>query len=379
MNQAKRFAPLPPAARYARGIGLGGSLLLLLGACSGDSNTGTGLVPPPGYFRAAAELQGEPRDCAATPEPYTGELKFPSKYAGSDAARDQVNPKAAQRYRELTDNVRLLENGVNKLIGRYLDKGQPDDLACVMGWLNDWAEADALLSETYNHTGKSVRKWALGSVAGAYLRLKFSRSQPLKQYSSEAQNIEHWIAELADQVVLDWNAQPMERRNNHQYWAAWSVMASAVVLDRRDLFDWSVTQYQQGMQQVDKDGYLPLELSRQTRALAYHNYAMGPLLMVAAFAQANQLDLRGANQGALERLAQRLQAGLQQPQLFSAKAGYPQTLDDLQDNSRFAWLEPYCALYACSPATDAWRRSLEPLTTYRLGGDITQLFSEQLP
>lgn len=379
MNQAKRFAPSQPAVRYARGIGLFGSLLMLLSACSGDSNTGTGLVPPPGYFRAVAELQGEPRDCAKTPEPYTGELKFPSKYAGSDAARDQVNPKAAQRYRELTDNVRLLENGVNKLIGRYLDKGQPDDLACVIGWLNDWAEAEALLSETYNHTGKSVRKWALGSVAGAYLRLKFSRSQPLKQYSSEAQNIEHWIAQLADQVVLDWNAQPMERRNNHQYWAAWSVMASAVVLDRRDLFDWSVSQYQQGMQQVDKDGYLPLELSRQTRALAYHNYAMGPLLMVAAFAQANQLDLRGANHGALERLAQRLQAGLQQPQLFSAKAGYPQTLDDLQDNSRFAWLEPYCALYACSPATDAWRRSLEPLTTYRLGGDITQLFSEQLP
>ena len=377
MQQSK--AAFPPAQFLRASIASGAALLLLLTGCSGAGNNGADLLPPPGYFRAVAEAQGKPRECVAAPKPYTGKLQFPSKYAGSDAARDQVNPKAALRYRELTDNVRLLENGVNKLIGRYLDKGQPDDLACVISWLNDWAEADALLSTTYNHTGKSVRKWALGSVAGAYLRLKFSRSQPLEQYSSEARTIEKWLGKLADQVVLDWNAQPMERRNNHQYWAAWSVMASAVVLNRRDLFDWSVSQYSQGMSQVDEQGYLPLELSRQTRALAYHNYAMGPLLMVAAFAQANQLDLRGANDGALQRLAQRLEAGLKQPQLFSAKAGYPQTLDDLQDNSRFAWLEPYCALYTCSPATEAWRRSLQPLTTYRLGGDITQLFAEQLP
>ena len=30
--------------------------------------------------------------------------------------------------------------------------------------------------------------------------------------------------------MVDWDEQPLERRNNHQYWAAWSVMASAVIL-----------------------------------------------------------------------------------------------------------------------------------------------------
>jgi poly(beta-D-mannuronate) lyase len=174
------------SARFIRcTLASSAALLLLLTGC-----TAPNLQPPSGYMRAVAQVQGSPRACPNRPQPYTGKLQFPSKYAGSDAARDQVNPKAALRYRELTDNVRLLENGVNKLIGRYLDKGQPDDLACVIQWLNDWAEADALLSTSYNHTGKSVRKWALGSVAGAYLRLKFSRSQPLEQYSSEARTIE---------------------------------------------------------------------------------------------------------------------------------------------------------------------------------------------
>ena len=64
---------------------------------------------------------------------------------------------------------------------------------------------------------------------------------------------------------------------------------------------------------------------------------------------------------------------------YLERYGVPQTLEDLQDSNRFAWLEPYCALYSCSAKTDEWRRSIEPLDTYRLGGDMTQLFSRNLP
>ncbi|MBC9250536.1 poly(beta-D-mannuronate) lyase [Pseudomonas alcaligenes] len=360
-------------------LGAGAGLFLLLAQGCSKDHDGAALQPPPGYLLAAPAPSGKPHSCPAVPVPYTGELYFPSKYSGSDAARDQINPQAAARYAQLTADVRNLENGVNKLVARYLHDGQPASVDCALAWLSSWAEADALLSTHYNHTGKSVRKWALGSVAGAYLRLKFSRSQPLAGHGAEAKRIEGWIARLADQVVRDWNAQPLERRNNHQYWAAWSVMASAVILDRRDLFDWAVAQYRQGMSQVDGEGYLPRELSRQTRALAYHNYSMGPLLMIAAFAEANGLDLREENADAMQRLAQRLESGLHDPKIFQEKTGYPQTLEDLQDSNRFAWLEPYCALYPCSQKTEAWRRSLEPLDTYRLGGDMTQLFSRHLP
>lgn len=355
----------------------GGLATLLLGVlgCSRDH----ALVPPAGYLLAAPAAKGKPQECPEVPPPYTGALYFPSKYSGSDAARDKINARAAARYAELTGTVRELENGVNKLVARYLRDGQPASVDCALSWLGAWADADALLSEEYNHTGKSVRKWALGSVAGAYLRLKFSRSQPLVEHADEARRVEAWLGKLAERVVVDWDEQPLERRNNHQYWAAWSVMASAVILDRRDLFDWAVAQYRQGVGQVDEQGYLPRELSRQTRALAYHNYSMAPLLMIAAFAQANGLDLRAENADGLQRLAQRLESGLQDPKIFQERTGYPQTLEDLQDSNRFAWLEPYCALYSCSAKTDEWRRSIEPLDTYRLGGDMTQLFSRNLP
>lgn len=350
---------------------------LLAGGCAWDSKAA--LVPPEGYRMSAAAPKGKEPSCPAVPAPYTGDLHFPSKYSGSDAARDKLNLVAAASYERLTGDVRQLEGGTNRLVDRYFDTGQQAYVECAITWLDTWAEAGALLSENYNHTGKSVRKWALGSVAGAYLRLQFSRSQPLKGHEEQAATIEKWLGQLADQVVKDWNAQPMDRRNNHQYWAAWSVMATSVVLNRRDLFDWAVEQYRHGMRQVDAEGYLPLELSRQTRALSYHNYSIGPLLMVSAFAQANGLDLREESDGAMRRLARTLEAGLHDPKLFQEKTGYPQQAVGLQQSSRFAWLEPYCVLYPCSQSTDAWRRSLEPLSSYRLGGDMTQLFSGQLP
>lgn len=357
-------------------------LSVLLAGCSQapEGSAGTpSLVAPRGYYDAAPAAEGKARECTPPPRAYTGALDFPSKYAGSGEARDQLNPMAERRYLKLTGEMREMETGVNRMVGRYFKYGRPQDAACAMTWLASWAEAGALLSGEYNHTGMSVRKWTLGSLAGAYLRLKFSASRPLVAHAEQSQKVEAWFGRLADQVVADWNAYPKERSNNHNYWAAWSVMASAVILDRRDLFDWSVGQYRHGMAQVTPDGFLPRELARETRALSYHNYSIGPLLMVSAFAQANGLDLREENDGAMRRLGHTLEVGLHNSKLFQEKTGYAQQDVDLRQSSRFAWLEPYCALYPCSQSTDAWRRSLEPLSAYRLGGDMTQLFSGQLP
>ncbi len=358
-------------------------LSALLAGCSpsheGGSASSTTLVAPTGYYRAAPEAEGKPRECEKPPQPYTGSLNFPSKYEGSGKARDQLNRGAEQRYLKLTGDMREMEMGVNRMVGRYFKYGRPQEVDCAMDWLESWADAGALLNDEHNHTGMSVRKWTLGSLAGAYLQLKFSTSQPLKAHAAQSQKVEAWFGKLADKVVSDWNAYPKERSNNHNYWAAWSVMASAVALDRRDLFDWSVEQYRRGVDQITNDGYLPRELVRETRALSYHNYSIAPLLMVSAFAKANGLDLRGENDGAMLRLVKNVENGLRDPQKFQQKTGHEQADVDLQQSSRFAWLEPYCALYPCSQSTNAWRRSIEPLSTYRLGGDLTQLFSGQLP
>ncbi|MDW3713059.1 MULTISPECIES: mannuronate-specific alginate lyase [unclassified Pseudomonas] len=332
------------------------------------------LVPPRGYYAPVDIDDKKPEACKAPPQPYTAKLDFRSKYEGSDKARATLNPDAEKAFREKTADITEMERGVNKMVMVYMREGQRPQLECALQWMTSWAQANALLSTEYNHTGKSIRKWALGSLSSAYLRLKFSDSHPLDAYKGQTQVIESWFSRLADQTVHDWSGLPLKKINNHSYWAAWSVMATAVATNRRDLFDWSVDQFRVAASQVDKDGFLPNELKREQRALAYHNYSLPPLAMIAAFAQANGVDLREENNGALRRLGERVIAGVDDQEPFDDRTGKDQDMDELEKHAKFAWLEPWCALYGCKPDTVEWKDSMGPYKTFRLGGDVTQVF-----
>lgn len=334
------------------------------------------LVPPQGYYEGIEKLKTSDGNfsCEPAPKPYTGALQFRSKYEGSDKARATLNRESEQAFHESTADITTLEKGVSKMVGQYLRDGRPAQLDCVLGWLDRWAQADALESRDFNHTGKSMRKWALGSMSGSWLRLKFSSAQPLAAHPAEAQRIERWFAKLAEQTVRDWSDLPLEKINNHSYWAAWSVMATAVATDRRDLFDWAVKQYKVGINQIDDQGFLPNEIKRRQRALAYHNYALPPLAMIASFAQANGLDLRRENNFALQRLGEGVLAGARDPSHFAERAGVRQDLKDLKMDSKYAWLEPWCALYQCVGDTQQRKHSMQPFNSFRMGGDMTRVY-----
>ena len=230
------------------------------------------------------------------------------------------------------------------------------------------------MSTDYNHTGKSMRKWALGSMSGSWLRLKFSNSQPLAAHQAEAELIEKWFARLAEQTVRDWSDLPLEKINNHSYWAAWAVMASAVATDRRDLFDWAVKEYKVGANQIDDQGFLPNEIKRKQRALAYHNYALPPLAMIASFAKANGVDLRSENNFALQRLGEGVLYGARDPRHFAERAGEKQDMKDLKVDGKYAWLEPWCALYQCVGDTLERKHRMQPFDSFRLGGNLTRVY-----
>ncbi len=335
------------------------------------------LVPPQGYYEGVEKFKtGENKfTCEATPQPYTGPLQFRSKYEGSDKARATLNVASEQAFRDTTKDITTMERNTAKVVMQYMRDGRPEQLDCALGMLTTWAKADALESKDFNHTGKSMRKWALGSMSSSYLRLKFSESHPLATRGQDAQVIEAWFSKLADQVVSDWSNLPLEKINNHSYWAAWSVMSTAVATNRKDLFDWSVKEFKVAANQIDQQGFLPNELKRKQRALAYHNYALPPLAMIASFAQANGVDLRPENNGALKRLGDRVLAGVKDSgDEFQAKDGVKQDMTDLKTDMKFAWLEPYCSLYDCGPDTLERKHKMQPFKNFRLGGDMTRTY-----
>jgi len=347
------------------------SLAMFAGAASAAN-----LVPPKGYYAPIEKFKTGDNNfsCAAVPKPYTDKLVFRSKYEGSDKARATLNKESEQAFRDATKSITTLERGISKVVMQYMRDGRPEQLDCALNMLTTWAKADALESTDFNHTGKSMRKWALGSMSSAYLRLKFSDSKPLADRQEEAKIIETWFGKLGDQVVSDWSNLPLEKINNHSYWSAWAVMATAVATDRRDLFDWAVKEFKIGANQIDQDGYLPNELKRNQRALAYHNYALPPLAMIASFAQVNGVDLRQENNGALKRLGDRVLAGVKDPDEFEEKNGKEQDMTDLKVDSKFAWLEPFCSLYTCAPDVLEKKHDMQPFKTFRLGGDLTKVY-----
>lgn len=334
------------------------------------------LVPPHGYYEGVEKFKsGESKfSCDATPQPYTGSLQFRSKYEGSDKARATLNKVSEQAFHDATKDITTMERNISKVVMQYMRDGRQEQLDCALNMLTTWAKADALESTDFNHTGKSMRKWALGSMSSSYLRLKFSESNPLASRQQEAQVIEAWFGKLADQVVSDWNNLPLDKTNNHSYWAAWSVMSTAVATNRKDLFDWSVKEFKVAANQIDPQGFLPNELKRKQRALAYHNYALPPLAMIASFAQANGVDLRPENNGALKRLGDRVLAGVKDPDDFASRGGEKQDMTDLKTDMKFAWLEPYCSLYDCSPDVLNQKHKMQPFKNFRLGGDLTRTY-----
>jgi poly(beta-D-mannuronate) lyase len=135
-----------------------------------------------------------------------------------------------------------------------------------------------------------------------------------------------------------------------------------------------VAQFRVAAGQVDRDGFLPNELKRNQRALAYHNYSLPPLAMIASFAQANGVDLREENDAALRRLGEKVIAGVDDQGAFDKKTGKDQDMSELKKHAKFSWLEPWCSLYSCSASTVEWKNEMGPYKTFRLGGDVTQVF-----
>ncbi|MDB5985981.1 MAG: algL [Nevskia sp.] len=356
------------------------SLVLAAGTFAASSVTAADvLVPPPGYQLPVLQKKASGFSCPIIGAPFTATLDFPSKYEGSGKARDAVNDSSEREYKEKTKPINDTEKGIVKAVDKYLDTGEPAALKCALDGYLAWSGAHALLGEAANHTGKSIRKWTLASLAGAYLRLKFSASQPLAAYPEQAKQIEAWFGQIADRVVTEWNEDdPLQKINNHYYWAAWSVMATSVILNRRDLFDWSTKMYAIFAKQVDADGYLPNELARQTRALGYHSYALTPLTIMAAFGKANGINLAAAGDNALQRVGERTLQGLADPTVFEKKTGSQQIIEGLDDSdSKLAWLEPYCWTVGCSAAAAEKAASMRPMKNTRLGGDVSREFAQR--
>ena len=339
------------------------------------------LQAPAGYLQGQLMLKSSDRatDCPSL-NVYRGELDIPSKYVQSEKSKDVIDDDNEARYEAMSAPMSDLQQLSASLTDKlFKGKGTEQDLQCLRQHWLAWASAGALLQPTKQAVGKAIRKWTLAAIASNYLKIKLNLPEDDPSFPKvERQELERWLGLVAGEVVKDYSHRKPEQINNHDYWAAWGVMTTAVVLDRQDLFDWAGSVYQTAMAQINADGVLPNELKRRSRALSYHNFALQPLVLLAAFGEANDQHWLRSEHAALQRLATLVISNLDDSSVLAQAAEAKQVKESLHEHGRLSWLAPYIAI----SGNREWLpllKSLSTLKMIRLGGDLRYLYLRNEP
>lgn len=332
------------------------------------------LLKPPFDIGAVREEYGRPAKkkfrCAPVPRSVPS-VETESKYAPGTGST-VIDPRRAAVYDKLKTRLRGFTGPLVRLANAYVrsDPADPRLARCAATWLAVWAKSDAA-RDPQDRRGDAVRAQFLAIVALAYVQIRDEPS--LKPHERSA--IEAWLRRLATRVEADYTHGPdlPSRRNNHRYWAGWSVMTAAIALNDRGFYDWAIASAEFGIDSITPEGFLPLELERKQRSLGYHFYAAEPLVLLAEAAAANGTDLYARNDGAIVRLVARSVAGWADPADFAARAGIDQDRGFIKNGGKIAWA---LILARRFPAIDVgeWHTRYASFSSLAAGGDVQLLY-----
>lgn len=281
------------------------------------------------------------------PPAYTGPLQIASKYDQSDASKTTLSkkpPSAASRlaYRSAGEYTKSLVRFADYYLRAETPGHAAMALACIDQWLQAWAEAGALTSRDASKTGIAVRKWSLAAISSVILKTQ-ALSHGQLRLSDEQRN---WLKQLADLVIDDYAprlAPDFRYFNNHDYWAAWALASTGILLDQPRYLDLSERIMRRALQQIttSADGryaYLPNELARGKLAANYTHYALVPLVLLAEALRQNGYRLSEDDERRLDLLANFAAQSVLAPQRLPELDGKKQ---EQVDPYKMAWLIPF--------------------------------------
>ncbi|CAI8706175.1 polysaccharide lyase [Pseudomonas donghuensis] len=332
---------MPVKTWTALGLGLCASLQL------SNSLAASSIWPPRATAQSAMIADYRTLSCSKqVPAPYTGSLQLQSKYDQRDASKSTLRSSPDANSEQIGKQVKQFIGGLIYASKRFQRAKNPQEanmaLACQDQWLERWAQAGALLNPDASSTGMAARKWAVAAMASTLLLTQAASDAKLQL--SPAQKA--WFSQLGERIIAEY--QPRRTPgftwfNNHDYWAAWAVAATGMLVQRDDFIQWADGNLRRGLQQAVKssDGnyaYLPLEVARSKLAATYSQYALVPLVLLAESARANGLPWSSDDQQTLELLANFAARSILDPDGLPELKGQSQT--DVAPY-KLAWLIPF--------------------------------------
>lgn len=316
----------------------------------------------------------------APPAPYTGHLQLDSKYDQSDASKSTVTGLSRDTQR-ISDRINSYHRGLSEGISRFERARTPAEvnlaLACLHTWLESWAREGALLTSNTSATGRAARKWSLAAISSILLKLEALTNERYNLTSAQRS----WLQQLSQAVMDDYSPRQtlgFAWFNNHDYWAAWAVCVTGMLLDRNDYLRWSAATFLLALEQMEPGAgdyrYLPLEMARDNLAVDYHHYALVPLVFMAQTAEANGRRLTRDEWSRLGELVNLAALGV----LREGSVSELTSSQDWVSRHKMVWLLPFLSMQPRHPlALELYGRVGNDVGYYgQLGGDVRPFYPD---
>jgi poly(beta-D-mannuronate) lyase len=287
-------------------------------------------------------------------------------YRLDDPTHSIIDPARQAAYNASSNPVKAAGMAVVKAADDYRTSGSRQAAACAMSRIVTMAKDKSLSGKMSSSQAYYVQGWVVGAIAIAYLKVRETEDATPDQIAM----IGDWLHSVGRQTKDYYDEHTKKdggKGNNHLYWAGVELAAIGVAANNREDFDWAMATYDNGVDQIRPDGTLPLEMARGSKALHYHLYALAPLVLLAEFGEANDLDLYAHANGAIHRLVNRSVAGLQDPTPFAKATGLKQEVPRTPSGDQIGWAPPYVRRFP-NPVLARMIAAAPSLSVYYLGG-----------
>jgi poly(beta-D-mannuronate) lyase len=288
-------------------------------------------------------------------------------YRLDDPTHSIIDPVRQETYIKSSGVVKNVGLAIVAAADDYRNTGSRRAAQCAMTQTLILAQDHALTGKMSSDQAYYVQGWVVGAIAIAYLKIRDAGLATPPQ----TEIIAHWMQSVGEETKQYYEAHKKaghgDSRNNHLYWAGVELAAIGVAANDRKDFAWAMGTYDNGVDQIQPDGSLPLEMTRGGRALHYHLYALAPLVLLAEFGEANHLDLYAHANGALRRLVNFSVAGVEDPAPFVKATGVQQELSKPLSGDQIGWAPPYLQRFS-NPTLEHLVQAAPTLSVYYLGG-----------
>ncbi len=288
-------------------------------------------------------------------------------YRLDDPTHSIIDPERQEAYRKSSDGVKNVGMAIVKAADNFRTTGSRAAAQCAVVQIVTLAEEHSLAGKMSSNQAYYVQGWVVGAIAIAYLKVRETGLVTPQQTDS----ISKWVENVGDQTRNYYDTHKSaghgDSQNNHLYWAGVELAAIGVAANNRKDFDWAMSTYDNGVNQIQSNGSLPLEMARGGRALHYHLYALAPLVLLAEFGEANHLDMYAHAKGAIHRLVNFSVAGLKDPTPFVKATGVQQEVPKVVSGDQIGWAPPYVQRFP-NPELERLIQAAPSLSVYYLGG-----------